>query len=108
MWAGPYTIFTGYCEVSTTSTADYLSSVVSEDALTDISYSATTQPAGSYANETAQLFRAFPGQTFEISSTYSGSWSNGVNIWVDWDQDLNFDATELWSYMSGSDRKSVV
>src|SRR5690554_3182228 len=47
IWAGPYTIFTGYCEVSTTSTADYLSSVVSEDALTDISYSATTQPAGS-------------------------------------------------------------
>src|SRR5690554_685758 len=108
IWAGPYTIFTGYCEVSTTNSSEYLIGIESDGAISDISYSATTQPAGSYANETAQLFRAFPGQTFEISSTYSGSWSNGVNIWVDWDQDLNFDATELWSYMSGSDRKSVV
>src|SRR5690554_1012875 len=107
MWAGPYTIFTGYCEVSTTNSSEYLIGIESEDALTDISYSATTQPAGSYANETAQLFRAFPGQIFEISSTYSGSWSNGVNIWVDWDQDMNFDATELWSYMSGSSSTHV-
>src|SRR5690554_1013036 len=107
MWTGPYTIFTGYCEVSTTNSSEYLIGIESDGAISDISYSATTQPAGSYANETAQLFRAFPGQTFEISSTYSGSWSNGVNIWVDWDQDLNFDATELWSYMSGSSSTHV-
>src|SRR5690554_4206207 len=107
IWAGPYTIFTGYCEVSTTNSSEYLIGIESDGAISDISYSATTQPAGSYANETAQLFRAFPGQTFEISSTYSGSWSNGVNIWVDWDQDLNFDATELWSYMSGSSSTHV-
>src|SRR5690554_3922962 len=104
MWAGPYTIFTGYCEVSTTSTADYLSSVVSEDALTDISYSATTQPAGSYANETAQLFRAFPGQTFDMKTSYvGGGGSNGVNIWIDWDQDLDFDpVTELVASQASS------
>src|SRR5690554_6591776 len=107
IWAGPYTIFTGYCEVSTTNSSEYLIGIESDGAISDISYSATTQPAGSYANETAQLFRAFPGQIFEISSTYSGSWSNGVNIWVDWDQDLNFDATELWSYMSGSSSTHV-
>src|SRR5690554_3338072 len=103
-WAGPYTIFTGYCEVSTTSTADYLSSVVSEDALTDISYSATTQPAGSYANETAQLFRAFPGQTFDMKTSYvGGGGSNGVNIWIDWDQDLDFDpVTELVASQASS------
>ncbi|MFA5670678.1 MAG: GEVED domain-containing protein, partial [Balneolaceae bacterium] len=97
---GPLTFMNDYCGVSTTY-SEYLSSIVSTGAVSNISYSATSQPAGSYANETAQLFESYETQTFNISTNYSAG-ANGVNIWVDWDNDLSFDATDLVASVSGS------
>src|SRR5690554_1006849 len=94
-WAGPQDINTGYCSVSTTSTIDYLSAVSSTFGFANVSYTTTAQPAGSYANETAQIISSAPLDSFEINTTYVGG-SNGVNVWVDWNDDLIFDeALEL-------------
>jgi hypothetical protein len=82
--------FTGYCPVSTTSTSDYISTFATTGATQNVSYSATSQPAGSYADETAQSLISFAGGTFDFTSSYiSGSY--GLNVWVDWNNDLDFD-----------------
>ncbi|PWH84827.1 GEVED domain-containing protein [Brumimicrobium oceani] len=100
-WSGPYSFFTGYCQVATTSTGDYLTGVSSSGAQTDVSYTASSQPSGSYANETAQVFESYETQVFDINTTYQGG-SNGVNIWVDWNNDLIFDASEIIGSGTGS------
>jgi len=83
-----------YCEVSTLYTGDHLSAVSSIGAETNVNYTTFSMPLGSYANETAQLFESYETQTFNMSTTYVGG-GNGVNIWVDWNNDMVFDANEL-------------
>src|SRR5690554_2430217 len=100
-WSGPFAFDTRYCGVST-SYGEYLTSIVSSGAITDISYSASSQPAGSYADETTQTFEAYEGQVFDINTNYSDG-SNGVKIWVDWNNNLQFDEpAELVDYQFGS------
>lgn len=100
-WTGPFAFDTRYCGVST-SYGEYLTSIVSSGAITNISYSASSQPAGSYADETTQTFEAYEGQVFDINTNYSAG-SNGVKIWVDWDNNLQFDEpAELVDYQFGS------
>lgn len=79
-----------YCTVSTTWTGDYLSSITTTGALTNVSYSATSQPAGSYSDQTTQVITQSAGLSFNISTNYVGG-SNGVNVWVDFDDDGIFD-----------------
>jgi hypothetical protein len=91
-WAGPYEF--RYCDVSITYQGDHLTDVNSIGALVDLSYSTTTYPAGGYVDETAQLFTSYEGQTFDITTEYMGG-GNGVNIWVDWNLNNVFEASEV-------------
>lgn len=92
-WSGPYTFLTGYCEVSTTYTSDYTSAFSTSGAISNVAYSATTQPAGSYANLTENVIEQAQGLAFDFSTTYDGG-IQGVNVWIDWNNDLVFDNTE--------------
>ncbi|WP_143090436.1 GEVED domain-containing protein [Flavobacterium akiainvivens] len=90
----PVTLFTGYCSVSTTSSTDYISAFSTTGAVQNINYTATTQPAGSYSNQSqGQAIQQYTGLGFNFSSTYSGG-NNGINIWVDWNNDLVFSDSE--------------
>lgn len=91
-WSGPYTFLTGYCEVSTTYNFDYTSEFSTSGAVSNVTYSATSQPAGSYDNYTDSVIEQAQGLSFDFSTTYVGG-SQGVNIWVDWNNDLIFDNT---------------
>jgi hypothetical protein len=95
-WAGPYQF--KYCDVSSQYTFYYLSAINSIGAVANVSYSAGANPAGGYANETAQTFESFEAQTFTLNTTYSSP-SNAVNVWVDWNKNMIFEAAEL---MAGS------
>jgi|GEM_PF-1088700 len=106
-WQGPFSIYTGYCFVSTTYTGDYLSAVSTTSANTNVSYSATSQPAGSYSDQTAQLFEAYAGQTFDVNTTYVGG-SNGVNVWIDLNQNLTFETTELVASLANSSASKIL
>lgn len=100
-WSGPFFFSNDYCGVSTTY-SEYLSSITSTGAESNVLYTAFSQPAGSYANETAQVFESYETQTFDMTTVYS-SGSNGVNIWIDWNNDYTFDpVTELVASTSGS------
>ncbi len=100
-WSGPYQF--KYCDVSIQYGSEYLSVINSSGALVDINYTASSAPAGSYANETALAFEAFETQVFDINTTYVGG-SSGVNVWVDWNLDMVFDPSEL---VTGSTVASV-
>uniref|UniRef100_UPI003A94F134 GEVED domain-containing protein n=1 Tax=Brumimicrobium sp. TaxID=2029867 RepID=UPI003A94F134 len=106
-WSGPYAFSVSYCEVSTSWTGDYLSSVNSMGALSNITYTATAQPSGSYADETAQSFEAFETMSFDINTSYVGG-GNGVNVWVDWNNDLTFDPAELVASLANSDASKTL
>jgi hypothetical protein len=107
-FSGPASFFTGYCQVSTTNSGDYISSLVSSGANTNVSYTATSNPAGSYSNETAQILTSFATGTFDITTTYVGG-SNGVKVWVDWNNDLIFDdATELIGYQASTTASKTI
>lgn len=93
IWIGPFSFFTGYCMPTTTYTGDYTSSFSTTGAVQNATYSATSQPAGSYTDQTAQVIEQSASGEFDFSHTYVGG-SNGVNIWVDWNNDLVFDASE--------------
>lgn len=97
-WAGPYTFYAGYCTVSTDWDTDYISALSTTGAIQNLSYSATEQPAGSYASEITQIIEQAQGLSIDFSSTYEGgSW--GLKIWVDVNKDFIFDdATEVVFY----------
>lgn len=98
--------FTGYCAVGSSS-GDYISSITSVGASQNISYTASSQPSGAYSNETSQLFSSFQGATFDINTNYVGG-NNGVNIWVDWNNDLDFDdAGEIIGNSSGASAHTI-
>lgn len=99
-WAGPYTFYTGsnYCGVSTDWTSDYISAFSTTGAIQNVSYTATSQPAGSYANETTQVIQQAQGLSVDFSSTFVGG-SNAIKIWVDVNNDFIFDdVTEVVFY----------
>uniref|UniRef100_UPI004047341D beta strand repeat-containing protein n=1 Tax=Flavobacterium sp. TaxID=239 RepID=UPI004047341D len=100
-WAGSGTFFTGYCVPSTTFTTDYTSAFSTTGGITNLNYTATSQPSGSYSNQTAQILQAYIGLTINISHTYVGG-SNGVKIWIDWNNDLTFSASEEVFYIANS------
>jgi hypothetical protein len=91
VWAGPFIFFTGYCQVST-QYAEYTTAFSTTGALTNVTYAASVQPTGSYANQTTSTISTYATQVINFSHTYS-SGSHGFKIWVDWNNDLDFDDT---------------
>src|SRR5690606_23538382 len=83
--------FNDYCTVSTTYSGDYVSAITFTNATENASYTATTQPAGSYADQTSTVIAQSIGLSFNISTNYVGG-SNGVNVWIDCNDDGVFDA----------------
>ncbi|RAR47505.1 GEVED domain-containing protein, partial [Flavobacterium lacus] len=90
-----------YCSVSTTNTSDYTSAFSTTNALSNINYSASSQPSGSYSDQTAQTFTLAQGQSFDFSHSYVGG-SNGVKIWIDYNENGNFDAEEEVYYLANT------
>ncbi|MFN3942407.1 MAG: GEVED domain-containing protein [Flavobacterium sp.] len=103
-WSNAVNVFLGYCIPNSTSTSDYISSC------------STTGAAGSNINLTQSqispngynnLFNSntishFADSSFDMSVTFVGG-GNGVNIWVDWNNNLVFDANENVFYLANAD-----
>src|SRR5699024_8196023 len=89
---GPVRFYFGYC-VPSTQYGEYLTSITTEGGFIDIDYSATSQPSGSYDNQTDTQLVILAGEDIDITTIYS-SGSNGVNAWVDWNNSLTFEDSE--------------
>ncbi|HRQ85453.1 MAG TPA: GEVED domain-containing protein, partial [Flavobacteriales bacterium] len=89
-WAGPEAFFTGYCPVTSTSTTYGISNFVTTGGVTNISNPST---GGSYNDYTAQSVSSWVGTAIGFTIT-SASGTAGMAIWIDWNNDLVFDAAE--------------
>jgi hypothetical protein len=93
-WSAPLSIFTGYCTPVYTLTSDYLSKFETTNAVENILYTATSQPSGGYVDLTAShIIEHFVDDSFDFETNFNGG-ANTIRIWVDWNNDLNFDLSE--------------
>ena len=80
-----------YCTPSgSTSSTYYINSFSTTSGITNIS-NTTTYSAGGYGNFTAQSVSQYSGSSVNFSVlTSNGSYTYGIGIWVDWNNDLDF------------------
>src|SRR5690554_6596411 len=100
VWAGPYTFYINYCESTTQWEWDYINGFETSGAITNISNNNTgfSFPNG-YGDYTSMSVSHF--ETGEVSFTLTTPSWLGVNIWVDWNNNMIFEESEK-VYTSGN------
>lgn len=93
-WTGPASVFTGYCSPSYTSTLDYLTLFETLGGIENVLYSATSHPGlpGYVDLHEDDTIKVEENEDFDFDSDFNGSYT--LLIWVDWNNDLVFDASE--------------
>jgi len=86
-----------YCTPSYSTVGDYTSAFSTSGALTNVSYSATSQQGVNgyldLSSDPAQHITQSAGSSFDFSHTYAGG-GNTVRIWIDWGNDETFDDSD--------------
>src|SRR5690554_4656071 len=88
LWAGPYSFFTGYCEVTSTSTTNGIGNFTTTGGIMNINNSST---GGSYSNYTTQSVAQFEGGADVQFTITAANGTTGMGVWIDWNNDLDFD-----------------
>lgn len=93
-WVGPNSFYTGHCVPSSTGTASFINDFTTANGATNISNLATGFTAGGYQDNYATHSLSVPASSsFDFSTVITGG-SLGTAIWIDWNNDLTFDASE--------------
>jgi len=93
-WVGSGTFYTGYCSASSTSQASWISAFSTTGGLSNITHTAGAGAAGGYADlSTSNTVSNYIGNATNVAMTAGGP-TCGFAIWVDWNNDLVFDAGE--------------
>lgn len=80
-------------------TSYYLSSVASSGGTTNLSYNRTSFPPTGYEHHVASMVSARPGTSVSLQiGTSSASSCSRMAVWVDWNNDLDFD--DAWEQVS--------
>ncbi len=98
-WVGYSTFYTAYCSPSSTNTGYYISNFTISGGITNFNNSTTFSPSG-YGNYTGTSASQQPYASVNFSSTYSGG-TFGFNIWIDWNNDLDFNDSGEKVYGNG-------
>jgi hypothetical protein len=100
-WAS-VNFFTGYCQPSSSSTAEWINDFITTGATVNISNTGTGHSSGpptGYGNFTAQSVQHFAGGTINFTAT-TPNYPHAFRIWVDWNSDLDFDDVGEAVYLS--------
>ncbi|WP_282041996.1 fibronectin type III domain-containing protein [Winogradskyella flava] len=89
-FAGPFQFFTGYCE-SIPSSND--GTGVENTTIEGIDFPSPGDVT--YENQTSPVIDVFPGVNTSVAITFATGFTYGTNIWIDFDNNLVFDASEL-------------
>jgi predicted secreted protein len=100
VWAPTVAFFTGYCIPTTTNTGDYISNFATTLALQNVTNPSTLAQSSAYTNYTAQVIQHHANSSFNFTTTYVGG-GNGVRVWIDWNNNLVFEDSEI-AYQSYS------
>ena len=92
---------TGYCVSTSTSTTSYINNFSTTGGIANITNNGSGFSATGYGNFTAQSVSQQPYGTVNFSSAYVGG-TFGFNIWIDWNNDLDFNDVGEKVYGSGN------
>ena len=87
---GPFTFFTGYCQSLPTSNDG--------NGVTNVTIGVTDFPSlgdVTYENQTTPVVDVFQGINTSVDITFATGFTYNANIWIDFNDDLIFDDTEL-------------
>ena len=89
VWVGPINFYTGYCIPAPSS--------VDNDGITNVSMgtinNATVAESGNYGDYSNLQTNVAQGGFIPVDITYSTGYTYGTKIWVDWNDDLDFNDT---------------
>jgi hypothetical protein len=89
-WKGPLSFYTGYCIPTggTSSTSYYLNNITTTGGIANLNYTANSYTT--YVNNSATVLSAIPSTSVTVNLATSGTSTYYYYIWVDWNNDMNF------------------
>jgi hypothetical protein len=95
LWVGPITIFTGYCVPSSSSSSTYIDSVTSTGEFSDLNNGDNGYSDSGYGDYfSTYAIQSLAGESFDLTATIVGG-TAGFAVWIDYNNDLTFDSTEV-------------
>lgn len=91
-----------YCTPNSTSNSDYIDDFSTTNGTTNITNNNSGYSANGYGDFTSQIVTQIEGDDITIDANLTTFWDMGVGIWVDWDNDLDFDDPGDQIYSSGA------
>lgn len=98
-WSAYDMFSTGYCPAISSATGYYISNFSTTGGTANITNNGTTLSASGYGNYTAMSVSQQNFGAINFSSTFVGG-TFGFNIWVDWNDDMDFNDTGELVYAS--------
>jgi hypothetical protein len=99
-WTASGSFYTGYCISTSISSTYYINNFSTTSGIANITNNGSGYSASGYGNFVAQIVSQQPYGTVNFSSAFTGG-TFGFNIWVDWNNDLDFDDFGEKVYGSG-------
>ncbi len=100
-WSPSGIFQTGYCVSTSTSTTSYINNFSTTGGITNITNNGSGFSPTGYGNFLVQSASQQPYGTVNFSSAYVGG-TFGFNIWIDWNNDFDFDDIGEKVYGSGN------
>jgi hypothetical protein len=100
-WTTAGVFQTGYCLSTSTLTGFYINNFSTTGGIANITNNGSGLSTSGYGNFTAQSVSQQPYGTVNFSSAYIGG-TFGFNIWIDWNNDLDFNDSGEKVYGSGN------
>ncbi len=92
--------FTGYCQYTSTSTSYYINNFETTEAIQNVSNTNSGLSPNGYGNFTDMVVTTFAGGSFDFSASYAGTSTYGFNMFIDYNGNMEFEASER-VYASG-------
>ncbi|MES2862591.1 MAG: GEVED domain-containing protein [Bacteroidota bacterium] len=100
-WTTQVSFFTGYCASTSSSSTYFINNFSTTGGTANITNNGSGYSATGYGNFTGQTVSQQNFGAVSFSSAYTGG-SSGFAIWVDWNNDLDFDDVGELMYSSGT------
>lgn len=97
LWVGPLSVYTGYCLISNSGSGSYyIKDFSTTNGLTsNITNNNSGYSPNGYLDTTELVVSSYAaGPAVNFYTDFAGGSYNGINIWVDWNNNLIFDASE--------------
>jgi len=101
-WTSQVSFYTGYCVSNSTTSTYFINNFSTTAGTANITNNGSGYSAGGYGNFTGQTVSQANGASVNFSIAMNSTYTFGVGIWIDWNDDLDFNDAGEQVYASGS------